>query len=191
MKSTALTLAASAVMALFTTNVSATALLGVYDGNDCAGTFGQPFASCVAPAFDGYDRSPVIAKYDLDDDAWEFNTALFPGIDETAWDIDINAGNDGRTGSFTYTLLNANYPGITSFVVKAGNGFAWFGPVGAPAGNVQTGSWDISTITALGGFSHITFYDNGDSYQMPEPTALALLGVALVGAGVARRKRRS
>jgi hypothetical protein len=175
---------ALAPMALMATAAFATPIDGgVVSGNDCSGVLGKA-PDCV------YKGSPSISKWDADTgftDEGFLNTALFPSLTGAEWTITPSAGNDGRTGTWTYTLGPGD-PIITAFTYKGGPEFVAFGPVGAPVGGVQTGSWDVTGLQ-MGGLSHLTFFDT--RVPVPEPTTLALLGIGLVGAGLASRRKRA
>ncbi|WP_175566871.1 hypothetical protein [Rhodovulum sp. ES.010] len=56
--------------------------------NDCAGVFGESFDACVAP-----DGSPVIAKWDVDEDKWEINSA-FGDVTSSMFTVSYDSGTD-------------------------------------------------------------------------------------------------
>ncbi|MEX1057074.1 MAG: PEP-CTERM sorting domain-containing protein [Natronospirillum sp.] len=181
-------------------------------GNDCAGVFGMPFASCEI-AYGGVSISPVIAKYDLDDEdendftalnnSVEINSALYPSFDGSEISTDLNA----QTWSYNQ---GENDPGIRFWVAKGGNYFNLFwyvdsGNQGDCAGNaynlaclqqalvVAEGSW-TTPINPNNqkpfGLSHLTFYNSGTPPALvPEPGSAALLFSGIMGLFMARRRR--
>ena len=173
-------------MAVVPALVNAEPVLATIAGNDCSGVFGTGFANCKVPAQYSANQSPVIAKFDVDTSSWEFNSALFPGVDATDFTLVINAGG---TGTWTYSP-EATDPLITFFVAKGGPNFNLFANGGAP----NSGTWVTPTNPANGqpfGLSHITFYDTGarPPLEIPEPGTLALVGLAMLGAGAVRRRK--
>jgi hypothetical protein len=53
---------------------------------------------------------------------------------------------------------------------------------------VSSGFWSFTNYYGKGGgLSHVELYGSG--YSVPEPGTLALLGAALLGVGLARRRR--
>lgn len=102
------------------------------------------------------------------------------------------------SGSFTFSGP-VNFDGNWMLVLKASN--CWAGWVFS-GGTYTGGDFDIgfrstaSTQACTGdssnppGLSHIAIYGNttGEYTQVPEPGTLALLGVGLIGIGLARRK---
>jgi hypothetical protein len=127
--------AVAAILSVGGMTTANAALIGTYEGNDCAGVFGKSFTECVAPAMPGTDLktpSPIIIKFNFNEDGTvgevEINP-LFPSIDggEFSWVF----GEDGTgTGTWTYTP-GAGDPAITSFVAKGGPEFNFFSTGGA------------------------------------------------------------
>lgn len=157
------------------------AFIATLSGNDCAGEFGQPFAACKIPERYDPNQSPVIAKYDYDENLWEFNSALFPDV--TAANFQIN-GMPTSSGNWVYTPGPTD-PLITFYVVKGGNAFNLFSNDGDP----DSGDWFTPDECGPNGcgFSHITFYDTGR--KVSEPMTLALLAFGLFGASLLMRRR--
>jgi hypothetical protein len=166
------------------------ALIGTFEGNDCAGDFGMGFEECRVPEeLSGVKGgTPVIIKFDFDDNggvsAVSINSDLFPSIDgdEFSWDF----GGDGNTGTGTWSYTQGEGdPDISVFVAKGGNAYNLFSTEGDYS--------DVEYFTpnnpsgSPAGLSHLTFYDtNGD---VVEPGTLALLGLGLLGLSLVRRRR--
>jgi hypothetical protein len=158
------------------------AFIATIDGNDCAGEFGDSFPKCAIPAKYDLNKSPVIAKYDVEG-GWTINTALFPSITGAEWTF----SGPGSSGTWTYTPGPGD-PVITFFVAKGGPKFNLFRNDDDP----NSDSWVTPTNPANDrpyGLSHLTFYDTG--FKVPEPTTLALLGGGLLALGALRRRRVS
>ena len=164
-----------------------------FDGNDCAGVFGIPFANCKIPGNIDPDQSPIVIKFNFDDGtpgAVEINSGLFPSI--TGGEFSIVFLGDGPTGTWTYTP-GPDDPGITFWVAKGGPSFNLFtDDSGDP---VTTGTWFTPLVGNNGGnpsaLSHISFYDTegGPPTETPEPGTLLLAGAALAALGMMRRRR--
>lgn len=190
----------------------------LFDGNDCAGYFGDNFSSCTIFVNDAGTRielSPVIAKFEYEDgtpDGFEVNSGLFPSVDGTEFTLTEN-DPAFKTGNWEYDR-GLDDPGVRYWATKAGTEFLLSWDVDAAAtalggvcdvsdvyvlacldaANVVT-SADWATPTAENkALSHITFYDTDDGSgppgEIPVPAAAWLFGSALLGLfGVARRKR--
>lgn len=153
--------------------------IATYEGNDCAGVFGDSFAACKTPA--AYGNSPIIAKWD---GVWELNTEVFPLLSTDMFSVSLN---DDRSGRFTY---NGAGPNISYVVVKSGSYFNLFS-TGAP-GAIEF-DFDNLPIPLKGGkslgISHVSLFD---TYSVPEPgSTLMMLGVGLIGLWSARKHRPS
>jgi hypothetical protein len=179
-----LVLTAGVTLALGTTDANAATLIAAMDGNDCAGVFGQGFADCKIPVAYDPDQSPVIAKFNFSDEgqvtSQEINSGLFPSVDGTEFSF------DGPAMTWTYTP-GAGDPTITFFVAKGGPSFNLF-----QADDELSDTWFTPTNPANGqpfGLSHLTFYDTGGDFDVPEPMTLALVGLGLLGAGIVRRRK--
>ena len=174
--------------------------------NDCSGFFGQGFGSCQIVG--DTTLSPVIAKFNASLGVSEIN-ALFPSVTGGEWSFsNTSAGN--ASGDWSYAP-GTDDPGIRFWAAKAGNDFKLFWEVsdadaaGACAGQgnygdtgligacldaalvVTSGSW---TTPGSKDLSHLTFYDTAPPpTRMPEPGTIGLLGLGLLGIGMARRRR--
>jgi len=172
------------------------ALIGTYDGNDCAGVFGPNFPNCftpVVPDTDLTERSQIIIKFNFNDDGSyslesdvEFNP-LFSSIDGTEFTFTFGVGGTG-TGTWTYTP-GVGDPVITAFTAKGSDAFNLFS-----TGGVYSDVAFATPNNASGkpaGLSHLSFYDSDGDLLLPEPGSLALLGLGLLGIVLARRRARS
>lgn len=175
---------AVAALTAFSSFAGAAVLLDTIAGNDCAGVFGQPFADCKIPAQYDPDQSPIIIKFDFNDQGVVTNleiNSLFPTIDGSEFSFLITGPG---TGTWTYTA-GAGDPLIEFFVAKGGPNFNLF----------STGGLTDSYFTPTNpnnqqpfGLSHLSFYDTGGVRQVPEPGTLVLLGMAALGFAVSRRR---
>jgi hypothetical protein len=172
-------------------SIASAAFVATIDGNDCAGVFGGSFPECKVPALYDPDETPIIIKFDYNNETGLFsttiNSALFPSISGAEFDFDFTG--EGGTGTWTYTP-GVNDPVINFFVAKGGPNFNLFSNLGDP--NSDAWSTPINPATDLPfGLSHLSFYDSdGGEIPVPEPGSLALLGIGLLGiAGLARRRK--
>jgi hypothetical protein len=170
------------------------ALIGEFDGNDCAGVFGPNFPNCFAPAMpdEGIpERTPIIIKFNFNDDGSfgdiEINP-LFASIDGSEFSFTFGDGGTG-TGTWTYTPGDDD-PAITAFTAMGGNAFNLY----STEGDYTDVAYSTPINPANGqpfGLSHLSFYDtDGDDQQLPEPGSLAMLGLGLLGIALARRRTR-
>ena len=168
-------------------SIASAAFIETFEGNDCAGVFGTPFAACTIPARIDPNETPVIIKFNFaggDFTVDEINAGLFPTIDGSEFSFDTSG--DGGIGTWTYNP-GAGDPGINFFVAKGGPNFNLFSNLGDPLSD----DWLTPTNPANDqpfGLSHLSFYDTDNGGQVPEPTTLLLLGAGLFAAGFARRR---
>jgi hypothetical protein len=162
-----------------------------FPGNACAGDLGTP-PDCVL------DGSPLIAKFDFDDDGnvTTFTPGVFDTIDGTEFSFDFDggsAGADGNTGTGTWTYVpdGVEDPVITGFVAKGGpnyNAYTRAQPVIVFAALEDSAEFTTPLNQAgnIPGLSNISFYDTA---VVPIPAALPLLGTAVAGLAWMRRRR--
>lgn len=169
-------------------SVASAAFVATIEGNDCAGVFGGSFPECKVPALYDPAETPIIIKFDYNDETGMFsttiNSALFPTISGTEFAFDFSG--EGGTGTWTYTP-GVDDPVITFFVAKGGPNFNLFSNLGDP----NSDAWFTPGTPGVpnAGLSHLSFYDS-DRGEIPEPGSLALLGIGLLGiAGLARRRK--
>jgi hypothetical protein len=166
-------------------SAASAALIATIAGNDCSGVFGQGFNDCKIPAQYDPNQSPIIIKFEFDDNGNVTGVEiadLFPTIDGTEFAF---VHTSPGIGSWTYTP-GAGDPSITFFVAKGGPGFNLFS-TGGLADNYQTPA-NCGAKNNQCGLSHLSFYDTGGQ-QIVEPATLLLFGIAAIGAALARRRR--
>jgi hypothetical protein len=148
--------------------------------NDCSGLFGQGFDDCT------FNSSPIVIKFGTDGEI-EINS-IFPSISGSEFSFNPDLDENLSSGTWTYTPNDIDDPVLRYWVAKAADGFNlfWDGTADPASATSQTSNqwWTPDGQ----GLSHLSFYDTGGR-QVPAPSTLMLLGTALVGVAVVRRRR--
>lgn len=182
-----------------TTDVTPTAdgCIGPEAGNNGA----ESLNDITAFTFNDWDHS---AKQNSDDGGFVFSTEFDDGFSLTitatqpnnatgTWSVD-----GGAIGDMDFVLLfktgNIDLPDDC----KDGNdtsGCEFIGPGWVAYlmdGTASSGSYDLTSWVLDGNtkLSHVSLYTRGGGGDVPEPAALGILGLGLVGLGIARRRRQ-
>jgi hypothetical protein len=161
--------------------------VGKFEGNDCAGVLGSPFAACE------YQDSPIIAKYDVETGGWQVNDTVF-GDDVSAGQFTLNFNSGNTSGTWSYSGVIA----ISAYVLKAGDEFAVFA-TDAPSNSFSNIAWSTAAgnlVNPNNGnpreLSHISFYDTEGvpPDEVPLPAAAWLFLSGLIPLAGFLRKRR-
>ncbi|MBL8705155.1 MAG: hypothetical protein JNM30_09940 [Rhodospirillales bacterium] len=158
---------------------------GRFSGTDCGGAGG--FANCYAETT-GVSQdapgSPAIFK--LNYGSGSFGNPDFGSFASiTGSEFSVSFNTSSHVLSWDYTP-GASDPEIHFFTIKQGNSHYLFYDLTSP---ITSFTIDLDTL-GYNSLSHITWFDTGSTTtSVPGPNALALLGLGLLGLGVAARRR--
>ena len=90
-------------------------------------------------------------------------------------------------GGFTFELKNVAFNEVAPNGLGTRATVSGYGTISGNGYDATDGVWGFSSQTATGGFGDGEF--SFSATTVPEPATIALLGMALIGFGVARRQR--
>lgn len=182
-------------------------------GNDCAGYFGANFNACEITHVKSGDTevfASIMGKFDTENSS---GTEFSAGSSASDWTFNGSSANstDNRKNG-TWKYVGNSYPGVSYWAVKGGPKFTLNWMINKSdkalcknlartknclslALAVTEGSWltpKNKNNDKRYDLSHISFYgnkcdNNCATTQVPEPTSIALFGLALLGLSARRR----